>query len=229
LCRWRRERPFAGTWFPLPGREPPGDVLAGDDDDRERARIVLDRYGIVFRTLLARELPALRWGPLFRALRMLELGGEVVAGHFVDGVNGLQFAGHDTIRRLREGLDENRIWWVNAVDPASPCSLGLDAAGWPLPRRVPGNHLVFHGGELVVVSQRRGAELTIRVAPDHPDIPAYLNFLTVALTRSDRPLKRVDLETVNGHPAISSEYRPVIAELFHVARQPTVLRLSRKY
>ena len=56
----------------------------------------------------------------------LLLGGEIVAGHFIDGVAGLQFASHETIRRLRDGLDEGRVWWLNAVDPASPCSLGFD-------------------------------------------------------------------------------------------------------
>ncbi len=227
--RWRRDRPFAGSWFllPEPGEEP--DILATDDDDRERARIILDRYGIVFRELLQRELPQLRWGSIFRALRMLELGGEVVAGHFVSGVSGLQFAGHQTIRRLREGLGEDRIWWVNAVDPASPCALGLDLPDWTLPRRVPGNHLVFHGRDLVVVSERRGAELTIRVAPDHPDLGSYFGFMVAILTRTEHPVKRVDLDLINGEPASSSAYRPVLGELFHVTRQPTALRLSRKY
>ncbi len=178
---------------------------------------------------MQRELPDLKWGSLFRALRMLELGGEVVAGHFVDGVIGLQFATHQTIRRLRDGLGEDRIWWINALDPTSPCSLGLDLPDWPLPRRVPGNHLVFHGRELVMVSERRGAELTIRVAPDHPDLPSYLSFLVALLTRLEQPVKRIDLESVNGEPASSSGYRPVFAELFHVTRQPSALRLSRKY
>ena len=227
--RWRRERPFAGTWFSLPEPIDPTDILAGDDDDRERARIVLDRYGLVFRLLLQRELPSLKWGSLFRALRILELGGEIVAGHFVDGVTGLQFATHETVRRLRDGLDENRIWWISAVDPASPCALDLDISDWSLPRRVPSNHLVFHGTELVIHSQRRGAELMIRVAPDHPDLAAYLSFLAVQLTRGVQPLNRIDLETVNGKPATASAYRPVFAELFHVTRQPASLRLSRKY
>ena len=228
--RWRRGRPFSGSWFALP-EEPtaPDDILAEDDNDRERARIVLDRYGIVFRTLLQRELPTLKWGSLFRALRILELGGEVVAGHFINGVSGLQFATHQTIQRLREGLDEDRIWWINAVDPTSPCSLGLEITDWPLPRRVPGNHLVFHGRNLVVVSQRRGSELMIRVAPDHPDLLTYLGFLTTLLTRVEQPLRRVDLESVNGDPAGSSVYRPIFGELFHVTRQPRALRLSRKY
>jgi ATP-dependent Lhr-like helicase len=205
------------------------DILARDDDDRERARIILDRYGIVFRGLLQRELPRLKWGSLFRALRMMELGGEVVAGHFIDGVIGLQFATHQTIRRLRDGLGEDRIWWINAVDPASPCALSLDLPDWHLPRRVPGNHLVFHGRELVVVSERRGADLTIRVAPQHPDLGSYLSFMVNLLTRTEQPLKRIDLESVNGKPAGSSGYRPALGELFHVTRQPTALRLSRKY
>ncbi len=227
--RWRRDRPFAGSWFSLPEPMEEPDILARDDDDRERARIILDRYGIVFRGLLQRELPRLKWGSLFRALRMMELGGEVVAGHFIDGVIGLQFATHQTINRLRDGLGEDRIWWINAVDPASPCALGLDLPDWHLPRRVPGNHLVFHGRELVVVSERRGAELTIRVAPDHPDLGSYLSFMVNLLTRAEQPLKRIDLESVNGEPAGSSGYRPALGELFHVTRQPTVLRLSRKY
>jgi ATP-dependent helicase Lhr and Lhr-like helicase len=227
--RWRRDRPFAGSWFSLPRPEEETDILARDDDDRERARIILDRYGIVFRGLMQRELPHLKWGSLFRALRMLELGGEVVAGRFVDGLDGLQFATHQTIRRLRDGLGADRVWWVNAMDPASPCSIGLDLPAWPLPRRVPGNHLVFHGQNLIVVSQRRGAELTIRVAPDHPDLETYLSFLVVLLTRIEQPVKRVDLETVNDEPAGSSGYRPVLEKLFHVTRQPTALRLTRKY
>jgi ATP-dependent Lhr-like helicase len=227
--RWRRERPFAGSWMILPrvGTDP--DPLDRDEDDRERARIVLDRFGIVFRRLLERELPGLRWGSLFRALRLLELGGEIVAGHFVTGIDGLQFATHETIRRLRSGIDDDRIWWINAVDPASPCSLGVPLDDWPLPRRIPGNHLVFHGRNLVVISQRRGAELTIRVEHDHPQLPTYLGFLDHLLGRQEQALKRIDLESINGEPATSSPYRPILSERLHVTRQPTVLRLSRSY
>jgi len=227
--RWRRERPFGGSWSVLPEPERDDDVLARDDNDRERARIVLDRYGIVFRTLLERELPALKWGRLFRALRILELGGEVVAGHFIEGAPGLQFATHQTIRRLRDGLVEDRIWWISAVDPASPCSLGLPLDDWQLPRRIPGNHLVFHGRRLVVVSQRRGADISIRAPHDHPELTSYLVFLRSRLGRDQQPAKHIDIETINGEPAQSSAYRSALENLFHVTRQPTALRLSRMY
>jgi ATP-dependent Lhr-like helicase len=227
--RWRRERPFSGSWMVLPEARTAADALAADEDDRERARIVLDRYGIVFRRLLERERPALRWGPLFRALRMLELGGEIVAGRFIDGVDGLQFATHETIHRLRDGLDEDRIWWLNAVDPASVCSLGIEIEGWPLPRRVPSNHLVFHGRRLVLVSERRGAELSILVDADHPSLASYLGVLGHLLGREERPLKSIDVTTINGSPAVSSQYRAVLSEHFHAVRQPTVFRLSRRF
>jgi ATP-dependent Lhr-like helicase len=227
--RWRRERPFAGAWFAVRPVPPTGDPLDVDEDDRDRARIVLDRYGIVFRSLLAREQPGLRWGRLFRALRMMELGGEVVAGHFVRGIDGLQFAAHATIRHIRNGLEDDRIWWVNAIDPASVCGLGLDVRDWDLPRRVAGNHLVFHGRELVVVSQRRGATLTIRVAPDHPELPGYLDFIGVQLTRSVEPRNSIDIEQINDEPATSSPYRRGFESRFQVTRQPSCLRLTRTY
>lgn len=227
--RWRRERPFAGSWMVVPECRTSTDPVAADEDDRDRARIVLDRYGIVFRRLLEREPAPLRWGALFRALRMLELGGEIVAGRFIDGIDGLQFATHEVVRRLRDGLDEDRVWWVNAVDPASVCSLGMSIEGWPLPRRVPGNHLVFHGRNLVLVSERRGSELTILVDADHPRLGCYLGVLGHLLGREERPLKSIDVSTINGTPAVSSPYRAALTERFHTVRQPDALRLSRRY
>jgi ATP-dependent Lhr-like helicase len=227
--RWRRDRPFGGAWFLLPATDDGDDLLRREDDALDRARTVLDRYGIVFRDLLDREPPELRWSRLFRALRLLELGGEIVAGRFVNGVDGLQFASHEVVRRLRDGLDEDRVWWVNAVDPASPCGLGLDGAGWDLPRRVPGNHLVFRGRRLVVTSIRRGAVLSIGPAPDDPGLADCFDFLAVRLGRRVRPVTRIDIETINGEPATSSPYRAVLAGRFRVTRQPNALRLAREY
>ncbi|MCU0303516.1 MAG: DEAD/DEAH box helicase [Thermoanaerobaculales bacterium] len=231
LDRWRRDRPFTGAWFALPeiGDGDDDDILQRQDEALDRARVVLDRYGIVFRALLEREPSELRWSRLFRALRLLELAGEIVAGRFIEGVDGLQFASHEAVRRLREGLDEDLVWWVNAIDPASPCGLGLEGAPWDLPRRVPGNHLVFHGRRLVIVSVRRGAELTIAPPPDDPGLAGYLDFLAVRLGRRARPMSRIDIETINGEPAPASPYREVLARRFHVTRQPSSLRLARKY
>jgi ATP-dependent Lhr-like helicase len=226
--RWTGSRPFAGSWARVAKTELAVDPLDAEEAAKERARLVLDRYGVVFRELLERELPALQWGRVFRALRLMELGGEVVAGQFFTGLGGLQFASHDALRRLREGVPEDRVWWVNAADPASPCGLGLEAFGAGLPRRVPTSHVVFHGRRLVVTSDRRGRALEIRVAPDHPDLPRYLGFLKMLLTRAVRPMRAVVVETINGAPA-AGPYRAALAALFHVTRDGATLRLTRRY
>ena len=228
--RWKGSRPFLGSWSRVPVPEGPGDALEREEEAKDRARLVLDRYGVVFRELLERELPAMQWPRVFRALRILELGGEAVAGQFFLGVGGLQFASHEALRRLRGGDGSaDRVWWASAADPASPCGLALEGLDPGLPRRVAGAHVVFHGGRVAAVAERRGRRLEIRVGPDHPSLPAYLSFLKVLITRAVRPMRAVVVETVNGDPASSSPYRPVLAALFHTTRDGGSLRLMRRY
>ncbi len=227
--RWQATRPFGGSWFRLPPPEEPSDALEADEANRDRARLVLARYGVVFRELLERELPALRWGRLFRALRLMELSGEVVAGEFFAGVPGLQFAIPAALERLGRGLDEERVWWVQAADPASPCGLALDGLDPRLTRRVPGGHVVFHGARLVAVSERRGRSLLFHVAPDAPRLPDYLDFLDAALTRSASPARTLTVETINGEPAAASPYVAALSSRFAVSRDAASVTLSRKF
>jgi ATP-dependent Lhr-like helicase len=227
--RWRSDRPVVGAWLRLPPVTAPADALEQEEDDRERARVLLDRYGVVFRELAERELQCLRWSRVFRALRMLELAGEVVAGRFFDGVPGLQFMSHAAFRALQEGVAEDRVWWVNATDPASPCGLGLEAFRDLVPRRIVTSHVVFHGARVVVVSERRGRSMRVEVGADHPRLHDYLGFLKNLVGRSVKPVKAVTIETINDEPAASSPYREALSEIFHVTRTPTALRLSRRY
>jgi ATP-dependent helicase Lhr and Lhr-like helicase len=227
--RWKGSRPFAGSWSRVGNGDPGSDPLDEEEAAKERARLVLDRHGVVFRELLEREPPAFQWGRVFRALRLMELGGEVVAGQFFTGVGGLQFASHEALRRLREGVAEDTVWWVNAADPASPCGLAIEALAGELPRRVTTSHVVFHGRNMVVVSERRGKALSIRVGGDHPDLPRYLEFLKVLLTRAVRQIRAVVVETINGEPAATGPYRAALAALFHTTRNGASLRLMRRY
>jgi len=227
--RWRSRLPVTGNWFRLAPPTPAADALEREEADRERARLLLDRYGLLFRELVEREMPAMRWGALFRSLRMLELAGEVIAGRFFDGIPGLQFMARAAFHRLEEGLPEDLVWWINAADPASPCGLPAIDLGLQLPRRVASNHLVFHGRRLVLVSERRGARLTIAVGPDHPRLTDYLGVLKAQLGRSVQPRGAITVDEINGQPAGASPYRSALQEAFQVTRTPTALKLSRRY
>jgi ATP-dependent Lhr-like helicase len=154
--RWQSSRPLVGTWRPLLV-DPPADELDEAEDAKERARFLLARYGVLFRELCANELPALAWGRLVRTLRLLELSGEVLAGRFFEGIDGLQFATPTAFRRLRGGLDDEAVITLNACDPASLCGTGLLG----LPPRVPSTWLVYEGAKLVFVARRDGRELDV--------------------------------------------------------------------
>ena len=228
MNRWRATRPSAGAWYRLPPVQPSDDPIELDELSRDRVRVLLDRWGVLFRELLERETRGLQWGRVFRTLRVMELSGEVVAGQFFEGVPGLQFASPAALKGLREPVQEDRIVWMSAADPASPCGLGL-AAIPGLPRRVRSNHLVYHGTRLVVISEGTGRALVIRVGPEHPSVLAYLAFIDNLITRQAKTVKSVTVQTINGEPAASSAYREVLASHYHVERDRTALKLMRRY
>ncbi|MDH3746235.1 MAG: ATP-dependent helicase, partial [Acidobacteriota bacterium] len=235
--RWRTSRPFSGDWYLLWADGEKGentlDAIDLEEINRDRVRLLLDRYGVLFRELLSRELPSMAWSRLFRTLRIMELSGEVLAGHFFRGIPGPQFASRAAFRCLNAGLPEDVIFWMSAADPASPSGLALEELrGDPSlkpPARRASSHLVFHGSRRVVVSKRGGGEIEIAVAPDHPSLAEYLGFLKVPLTRQFAPVKAIDIERINGESATQSPYEPVLRELFAVTRERKVLRLRRRY
>jgi ATP-dependent Lhr-like helicase len=86
------------------------------------------------------------------------------------------------------------------------CGAGVAELSYQLPPRIPGNHLVYHGTRLVVVSRRLGKELHIGVPPDCIDLPRYLEFFRDLATRDYRPLSGIRVETVNEAPVRDSVY-----------------------
>ncbi|RMH22637.1 MAG: DEAD/DEAH box helicase [Acidobacteria bacterium] len=227
--RWQRGAGDLGRWFPVQWPPPPPGALDRELLDKDRVRVLLERYGILFRQLLARELPALRWSRVFRALRLMELAGEVLAGHFFDGVGGPQFISHAAFRRLRAGLPEDAIYWLAASDPASLC--GVEVAGLKerLPARRATTYLVFHGRRPVLVARRGGRRLRIRVGPDHPQLPSYLVALKAMLERPVAPQPAIVVETINRRPAPESPYAGPLGEHFRITREPQALRLWKHY
>jgi ATP-dependent Lhr-like helicase len=203
--RWERSRPSAGNWCVLQGRQERGPV-ANAEREKERARMVLARYGVVFRERLEHELPLLRWAKIFRALRLLELSGEIISGHFFEGIPGIQFATHEAVRRLAEPLPSERIYCVNACDPASVCGLGVDGLAPEIPRRIASNWTVFRGGQLVLVLQKGGKELSVLIEPNHAALAPALAIYRFFLRRETSSLSSVTVETVNGTSANTSPF-----------------------
>ena len=95
--------------------------LEHEERNKARVRLLLDRYGILFRELLQREAPPFRWAALFRSLRIMELSGEVVTGYFFLGIPGLQFMSPAALRLLPRSLPQDAVYWFNAAD-LHPCA-----------------------------------------------------------------------------------------------------------
>jgi ATP-dependent Lhr-like helicase len=212
--RWQAARPGAGYWFRVPLAPPSDrDALEEEELSRDRIRQVLRRYGVVYREILEAELPPVRWARLFRSLRLMEFSGEVVTGRFFDGIHGLQFALPSALEDLSsEQGSEDAVWWLNAADPASLCGVDVPGLKAQLPSRLSSTHVVFHGGTVVLVSRRRGRELEMRVPPEDPRLVEYLSFVKILTGRDARPMSAVHVETINGVPALSSDYKGRLLE-----------------
>jgi len=226
--RWKASRPFAGNWYVLPAPLAAADALDAEERRRDCARLLLDRYGVLFRELLQWELPALRWGALFRTLRLMELAGEVIGGSFFEGVPGLQFIAPSALRRLQQGLPQDATFWINAADPASLCGLGLEGLKETLPKRLPATYLVYHGAALVLVLERCGLRVDVRVAPDDPSLVRYCDVFEHLLMRAVAPCEYLTIDRINDTPALRSPYLGALRERFQVAAEMRRVTLWRK-
>jgi ATP-dependent Lhr-like helicase len=84
------------------------------------ARLLVKRYGVVFRELVAREPYWPKWRELLVAYRRLEDRGELRGGRFVDGFVGEQFAlplAVESLRASRRNPLKGEVVTVSAADP----------------------------------------------------------------------------------------------------------------
>jgi ATP-dependent Lhr-like helicase len=111
------------------------------------ARMLLTRYGVLFRDLLTRESNAPKWRDLLGILRRLEARGEIRGGRFVSGFGGEQFALPEAIESLRIARTRecSELITVAAADP-------LNLAGIIVPGErvsaVPGRAIRYRNGSL---------------------------------------------------------------------------------
>jgi ATP-dependent Lhr-like helicase len=140
-----RPRHSAGRWSLL---HPPH----GEDSGRaieSVCRVLLERYGVVFRELLVRESMLPRWRDMLISFRRLEDRGEIRGGRFISGFIGEQFAlpvAVESLRAMKSLPTPGEIITISAADP-------LNLAGIVVPgERVPaisGRHVSFKDGVLV--------------------------------------------------------------------------------
>ncbi len=111
--RLSRPRHAAGRWA----------MLARSDkgpDHEFFAKQLLDRWGVVFRDMLARESMAPAWRDLLLIYRRMEARGEIRGGRFVSGFVGEQFArpeALDLLRHVRRSEPSGEQIEISSFDP----------------------------------------------------------------------------------------------------------------
>src|SRR5213078_1121172 len=117
---------FAGRWSLLRSQShAEQNAVEHSEIEREHAveksaRVLLRRYGVVFRRLLERESFGVSWYELGRIYRRWEARGEIRGGYFIAGVSGEQFALPEAIgllRSIRKSSSNRQLVTLSAADP----------------------------------------------------------------------------------------------------------------
>jgi ATP-dependent Lhr-like helicase len=150
----RPTRTTAGRWSlliePQPATLPDPIARARQTDAalESFARMLLTRYGVLFRDLLTRESNAPRWRDLLGILRRLEARGKVRGGRFVSGFSGEQFALPEALDSLRASRTRHSLEAI-AVSAADPLNLaGIITAGERVPA-IPGREIRYINGSII--------------------------------------------------------------------------------
>ena len=116
--------------------------------------MLLRRYGVIFREVLARESNLPKWRELLIALRRLEDRGEIRGGRFVSGFLGEQFAlpeAVESVRAMRNLPASGETITISAADP-------LNLVGFIVPgdrvAAISGKYVSFRDGVAVEPDER---------------------------------------------------------------------------
>ncbi|MGA8270709.1 MAG: DEAD/DEAH box helicase [Candidatus Sulfotelmatobacter sp.] len=145
--RMTRPRHNAGRWAILHAEE----VVEQSRSVEAACWMLLRRYGIVIRDVLAREANLPPWRELLMAFRRLEDRGEIRGGRFVDGFLGEQFAlpvAVDSVRAMRKLDAAHGTITLSAADPLN--LVGILIPGDRVPA-ISGNSVTYRDGAAVAV------------------------------------------------------------------------------
>ncbi len=124
-------------------------VEESEVDVETQARILLRRYGIVFRRLAVREANAAPWRELARVYRRLEARGEIRGGRFVSGMSGEQFALPEAVEKLREIRRTAPDHILHVISAADPLNLTGILTSSERVRAVAGHRIAYRDGVAV--------------------------------------------------------------------------------
>jgi len=185
---------FAGRWSLLrtSGVETDSALRRNGAANREEsieafARVLLRRYGVVFRRILEKESISVPWFELVRVYRRLEARGEIRGGYFISGVSGEQFALSEAIgslRSIRKTPGNGDLIVISAADP-----LNLAGILTPGPRvaAISANRILLRdgipvaalkAGEIIMLEHEAGEsvpviERALRVGHVSPSLRPY--------------------------------------------------------
>ncbi len=143
----------AGRWTltPRPAQDSASTPI--DPETVEQiARLLLRRYGVVFKRALEREADWLPpWYELLRVYRRLEARGEIRGGRFVAGFSGEQYALPEAVASLRACAREKPEGQLVSVSAADPLNLvGILTPGAKV-TALAGNRVLFRDGMPIAV------------------------------------------------------------------------------
>jgi ATP-dependent Lhr-like helicase len=177
--RRRKQAPFtmdqAGRWALLHNPVTAEEQIPDAEILEMTARILLRRYGVMFRRLADRESVAPPWRDLVRVYRKLEARGEIRGGRFVEGMWGEQFALPEALTKLRSIRKEERSGKLISISAADPLNLhGIVTPG----KRVTaflGNRILFRDGETMAIQE--GGEIIFLAEADDSEKWKWQNAL----------------------------------------------------
>jgi ATP-dependent helicase Lhr and Lhr-like helicase len=145
--RLARPRHNAGRWAVLHSHQ----VVERPRAIEAACWMLLRRYGIVIRDVLAREANLPPWRELLVAFRRLEDRGEIRGGRFVDGFLGEQFAlplAVESVRAMRKSEAAQATITLSAADPLN--LVGILVPGDRVPA-ISGNSVTYRDGAAVPI------------------------------------------------------------------------------
>ncbi|MCU0295372.1 MAG: DEAD/DEAH box helicase [Candidatus Nanopelagicales bacterium] len=210
LRRFRpgKSRPLRrrGPQLPMPGRW--SAVARPQRPDRGLiwAQTLLDRYGLVDRTVVGNERVPGGFHALFAILRRMDEAGSCQQVYAVDGLGGAQFASSLALEQLRQERSAEPVL-LAATDPANPLGVTMP---WP---DITGSRPQRKAGALVLLAgdgphfYLDGSGRSLLMWPDATTESAN-TFVTALRKRRGR----LGIKRVNGEEALTSPWVPLLVE-----------------